>query len=898
MFKKILFILCFLPLLTQAQLVDLGIAIPHAGINTSTSKNQLSKNASNPKQCGSDTLRYAYYKGFSGPNYPSLGVSNGFAVGQYFDAPVDVEISGVTFYAFGAFNTDDSVALTVNLFEAGADTLPSGNPIRSATVYIDSIQGTLLFSRIKNVVVFDSSYISNHPYIITVESSDSLLVALVANSWTAGEGERENIACATVGGTWYNCLNLNVGGTTLDCDFLIEPHVSYEVYADFTFDDCYNVNDSLQFTNLSSPIINHRMYNRLFLNELMNYSFDYRMGDFQYHFNVENPKHKYNSPNNYQVELHTSLYRYTNYDLCYDTAIKIINYKPFTPTFKADTPVCSGNITQIDASSNGAISWHSNFSTPDTIATGSTFVSDTLQTNLLVFAEARNNQCKSTRSAINVRVIKSPDNPIAVNDSICLNAKANLSAYSNVGSIDWWSDSTLGATLLAQGNVYQTDTLNTSLKVYAQANNQGCLSPERVAVIANVNASNAPNPPHIPNDTSICLHNQSVNFSAWSAASNTINWFNQASGGVAIHTGNNYSYTPDSSGMHTIYVEENDGQCASSRIGFLVTTYQFPEKNIGSKDTLCLGDTAFFDYSGSPGSVRWYDDATAGNLIYDGDVIALSGLTSSETFYLEPYFMQCADTVRHEVVIDIIPFGTLANIQSNDICPGEVAILSASTDYGEIIWSESADMDSIVHTGYIYNLGPLTSNKTFYLAAQNYLCRSDVDTIEAVVNPKPFAGFNYQVSTPGNINFTASASGVTYDWNLGDGNYASTKSFTHQYTHNNKFNVTLITTSNKDCKDTVTRVVTVTGLMTSVDDINSDHIVIYPNPNPAKFKLYTEYSSAQLRLYNYTGTLIYSQALHHGLNEVDVQNLNFQSGVYILEIEAENTTSKKKILIY
>ena len=210
------------------------------------------KSAQTPKSCDEDTLEYGRYKGTA---YTGIGVFDGYSLGQYFDSPDTVEITGTTFYAWGLSSGNDTVELTVKLYKAGTDTLPTGSAIRTAKIKVDTTFGGGVLTAIRKSVVFDTSYKTNEPFIITIESSDSIRVAVVTNSYTAKDGAQENLSCGTVSGTWYNCLNLNINGTALDCDVLIEPHVKYKTFADFTVDDCFRVSDSVLFTNnISSSI--------------------------------------------------------------------------------------------------------------------------------------------------------------------------------------------------------------------------------------------------------------------------------------------------------------------------------------------------------------------------------------------------------------------------------------------------------------------------------------------------------------------------------------------------------------------------------------------------------------------------------------------------------------------
>lgn len=839
------------------------------------------KSAQTPKSCDEDTLEYGRYKGTA---YTGIGVFNGYALGQYFDAPDTVEITGTTFYAWGLSSRNDTVELTVKLYKAGTDTLPTGSAIRTAKIKIDTVFAGGVLTALRRSVVFDTSYKTNEPFIITIESNDSNRVAIVTNSYTAKDGDQENLACGTVSGTWYNCLNLNINGSALDCDVLIEPHVKYKTYADFSVDDCFRISDSVLFTNKSSPILGHRMYNRYMSYGLGQYSYFWYFGLGAGSLYDPAPKYKYTSPSNYQVRLVTTMYGYRSPIGCRDTAYFDLHYQPTEISYLADTPVCSGNTVKINAFSTGNISWFNTTSDTTAFLQSSSYTTPILDSSVSYVVQAKNFNCETKKKSITIPVAQTPDIPSVFNDSVCLNAKANVSATSNVGDIIWWTDSIKGMAL-DTGNVYVTPNLTFSQTYYAEANNMGCLSSKRIAVMANVSASNAPKEPLTEQDSLICLYDGFATLTATSPDGDALRWYTTPTGGTPVSTNNSYQYNPTSLGNKFVYVEAFDGQCASTRIQKKLTVWTFPTHTFKETDTLCLGDTLDLDFSYTFGAVKWFDAAINGNILYDSNRFNISDLTSATTFYLEPYSNACKDTIRHPFAIEVLPFGTLSELQASTICANKQGTLSANTDVGRIIWSKTASLDTILAENNHYVTEPLSKTTTFYAATKNYKCISKPEPITVVVKPAPSADFNYQVNSTGNFTFVASNAGLVYNWDFGDGNIGIGRTISHKYTSNGNFEVKLSTTNGEGCSATSQRSVKVAGITGSVVDTkNAEHLQIWPNPTRGILFIKATENNYQLNVFSLDGKNLGMMEINAGENAIDFSNFATNPGIYLIRI--------------
>lgn len=99
----------------------------------------------------------------------------------------------------------------------------------------------------------------------------------------------------------------------------------------------------------------------------------------------------------------------------------------------------------------------------------------------------------------------------------------------------------------------------------------------------------------------------------------------------------------------------------------------------------------------------------------------------------------------------------------------------------------------------------------------------------------PVAAIADTLSGPSTVDFTGSG-GDTYVWDFGDGSDPdSTQNPSHTYASNDTFTVTLIVSN--DCGSDTT---TASVVMTSVgiaDDLLSQHVKVYPNPNQGHFEI-------------------------------------------------------------
>ena len=216
--------------------------------------------------------------------------------------------------------------------------------------------------------------------------------------------------------------------------------------------------------------------------------------------------------------------------------------------------------------------------------------------------------------------------------------------------------------------------------------------------------------------------------------------------------------------------------------------------NNGTATALATGGTAPYNYSWNTNPIQ--NTATATNLeagTYTVTVLDLNG---------------CSDNAS--VTISQPPAITLS-VTKNDATCGEAngsATANPSGGAGGFTyqWNTIPAQSTVTAS----NLMPGTYTVT--VTDANGCTQSGNITVNDT--PGPTAGFTFSnvcVNSPATFTNT-STNGVSYDWNMGDGNTSTQTSPTHTYTTAGTYSVRLIVTSSIGCRDTITQDITILPL--------------------------------------------------------------------------------------
>jgi len=835
--------------------------------------------------CNGDTLQYGRFKASS---LRAINVSKGYALGQFYSAPGEVSIAGFSFYAWANSTATDSIEIICRVYEADSDSLPKGKLLQTERLKIDTSFGGGLLSVLEKKIKFDTVVITDKPFILVLESNDTNRVAVVANDWLSGDGERENLACGTVGGTWYRCLNLNISGNPLDCDILMEPHVQYSLSVDFSFDDCYNYRDSVKFKNRSSDFFFDPMYNRWALNNNQRFSFLWNYGHNAGSYYAEEGAIRYSNPDNYDIRLIGRLLHYKTSTYCIDTMIRNLYYRPSEISFTGNNTdsMCSGDSARLLALSNGNISW---YRTPNDTAFlyGNTYVSGPKYRNDTVYVVSRNEHCSSRLLEKITRVNQTPKILSVLNDSVCLNSIANLSANTDTGTIRWYRDS-IGGLYFHQGEVYSTGNLSNPQKFYVQAYHRGCYSTKRLSVQAFVGIDFAPAEPQVVRDTLVCLLDGNVQIKAAAKNNDQLRWYTDPSGGSHFQTGNLLNVSINKLGRQTFYVDAFDGNCASSRLSVSVRTFTFPtfSNQQGSMET-CEGDSMTTDLGIQNGFARWYETETDMNWIHEGSSLVLKNLSNDTSFWFVPTNGICADTARYPLEILVHPYGILnSSNQQKEACSGKSITLQAQSQIGTIVWYGDSAANNELGRGNLYTIPAPEKPTTYYFAADNRGCRSAINSYELSVLPSADASFDFSVIEPGSFQFAARTNGQGfYRWNMGDGGTANGFRVNHTFDKNGDYEVQLVVVPQNGCNDTAIRKISVSGLASLALHPTNNFIQVFPNPFDHQLNIESN-TILYATMVDISGRIILSKRLEVK-EQLDTREL--EKGMYLLHLSEPST---------
>ena len=214
--------------------------------------------------CGVDTVQYNMAKS---TGFQAISINNAtsaFAFCQYFDCPQDITIHGADFVAYKTdSNGGDTIDVTVNLYNASADSLPWGAPLATTVVQVDINTWFLNMDDLRKHAEFPTPVTVSQPYVIAVINNSPNAISMWGSDYQVGDGLGEHLGSARIGFNWVRGYDINVGGNPYDADMFIYPWASYDLDAEIFMDpNCVTGVNNITTTNLSSPVLFNRFYSQ------------------------------------------------------------------------------------------------------------------------------------------------------------------------------------------------------------------------------------------------------------------------------------------------------------------------------------------------------------------------------------------------------------------------------------------------------------------------------------------------------------------------------------------------------------------------------------------------------------------------------------------------------------
>lgn len=343
--------ICFSGALSAQSVQDLNVTIIN-DLNSSTGA------TTETTTCSNDTVQYPLAKA---TGLSALSINNATsaqAAGQYYNAPQPITISGLEFYAYKIDATGGTVInVTVEVYLAGLDSLPTGAPLTSAIVPVDTSFGGGGLSVLQKTASFTPITVSA-PYIVVVKNLSPNGIGVIFNSYTVGDGLTEWLCDIDLFGTWTRPYDVNVGGSIMDADLVAHPVVSYDLTSDFTVgNQCFSGGTTATFTNASSPILEDRMYNQAAFLGITELSYTYDFGDGSATVNAIDTFNVYTgatSSNLFTATLTDTIYGWTS--TCSDSHTEFVG-DSLTNNWTYNQVGANVSFTDQSFAGSGVVSW-------------------------------------------------------------------------------------------------------------------------------------------------------------------------------------------------------------------------------------------------------------------------------------------------------------------------------------------------------------------------------------------------------------------------------------------------------------------------------------------------------------------------------------------------------------
>jgi len=204
----------------------------------------------------------------------------------------------------------------------------------------------------------------------------------------------------------------------------------------------------------------------------------------------------------------------------------------------------AGSITLNATASIGSIYWYNDASGGTSIRSGNNFTTPILSSTINYYAEVSG--CTSTRTVIAATINTTPTiittKPIVPR---CGTGTIILEATSSIGNVNWFYEAN-GGTSISSGTTFTTPSLSTNTFFYAEANNNGCVSPNRIAISTIINPV-----PEVTDENLILCQNSNLTLDAtingmtylWSTSETTKTINISSPGNYEVAITNSYSCT-------------------------------------------------------------------------------------------------------------------------------------------------------------------------------------------------------------------------------------------------------------------------------------------------------------------------------------------------------------------
>jgi len=373
--------------------------------------------------------------------------------------------------------------------------------------------------------------------------------------------------------------------------------------------------------------------------------------------------------------------------------------------------------------------------------TGTSFTTPVLNANTTYLAEATlTGGVKDTVQVYAITVTDPPTVPVLVNSTVinCGSGPVQLAIQDPQPGITYnWYNAATGGRLVGTGATLTVTPPSgaDSVKYYAEAAVGSCTSSSRAAATVQVVSSLQP-PVLTTNEQSTSLGGTVTFTIANPQEGVTYKWYSTATGGTPLAIGTSFTTPPLAGDSVHYYVEASAGSCVSGTRAVVTVRNNNGGGGIGDTTaiTICTGSTITLNAVNPQAGVtyRWYNTAN-NSLVSTGTSFTTPVLNANIIYLVEATTQGGAKDTNQVFVITVgnnttPPAVVAATVK---ICSGQDATLIVQNPLPGYTyqWYDAATGGSLVHTGPVYTVTGVTSDRDYYVQSMlNNKCASATRT--------------------------------------------------------------------------------------------------------------------------------------------------------------------------
>ncbi|NHM05655.1 T9SS type A sorting domain-containing protein [Flavobacterium sp. CYK-4] len=567
---------------------------------------------------------------------------------------------------------------------------------------------------------------------------------------------------------------------------------------------------------------------------------------------------------------------------CTSARIPIIATVNTAPTITSTTPAsrCGAGSATLQAASSGSLAWYASATGGSALGIGTNFTPSVVVTTTY-YVDATANGCTSVRIPVTITINEVPTITTTSPGSRCDAGEVTLAATASAGTLSWYNVPTAG-TLLGTGNSFTTPSLSGSTNYYVETNDGTCTS-SRTAVLATINVT----PSITSTSPSQVCGSGTVTLSAFANAGQ-LNWYNAASGGSVLGTGNTF-ITPSITETTTFYVEAVNNSCTSVRVPVLATVNMIPTITSTTDTTICANETGTLSATASAGTIYWYSLSSGGIAFATGNSIPVSG--ASATFYVEAVSNGCT-SARVPVSYTSLALPMITSVNGATRCDAGSLTLSAVSNEGTISWFDVPSGGTALGTGSTFATPDIAATTTYYVEATNGTCTSTRTAVTASIIPTSApTGFANQTFCEGESVGLLHVEGVEIQWydaptsgNLLADNTLLVAGTTYYASQ-----------TQTGCESPTRLAITVSlGNCLGTEGFEMNALQLYPNPTFDVVNILSNQPISKVALYNMLGQHIQSTTVNATEAKLDLSA--YAAGAYFVKVTVDHQIKTYKVI--